>query len=102
MRVESILIIMYIIDMKQDKELKLMAVFWDYPRFRDEKFLRQYLDKKRGQSAYYWIMNRFLQYGRVVDTFHFFDIKEISDNLGTMQLPEYALQKWQRMVEVYG
>jgi hypothetical protein len=93
---------MYIMDMNQDKQLKLMAVFWDYPRFRDEIFLKHYLEEKKGQSAYYWVMNRFLQYGRVVDTFHFFKIQEIADNLGTLQLPEFALKKWTRMVEVYG
>ncbi len=71
-----------------------MDVFWDYPKFRDG-------DKKE-QSAYYWVMNRFLQYGRVVDTFSFFDIKEISTELGNMQLPEYALKKWKRLIEVLG
>ncbi len=78
-----------------------MAVFWDYPKFRDETHLRQYIKDKKGQSAYYWVMNRFLQYGRVVDTFSFFDIKEISTELGNMQLPEYALKKWKRLIEVY-
>jgi hypothetical protein len=88
--------------MKQGKKLELMAVFWDYPKFRDETFLRNYLEEKKGKSGYFWVMNRFLQYGRVVDTFSMFNIKEIAENLDRLKLPEYALKKWKRMIEVYG
>jgi hypothetical protein len=89
-------------DVERSKTPKLMAVFWDYPKFRDENHLRQFINDKKGKSAYYWIMNRFLQYGRVVDTFLFFDVKEISKNLDKMQLSEYAAKKWKRLIEVYG
>jgi len=82
--------------------LNLMAVFWDYAKFREEKYLRQFLKDKKGKSAYYWVMNRFLEYGRVVDTFAFFDIKEISENLSKLMLSSQSLKKWKRMIEVYG
>ena len=82
--------------------MNLMAVFWDYAKFREEKYLRQFLKDKKGKSAYYWIMNRFLEYGRVVDTFSFFDIKEISENLFKLMLSSQSLKKWKRMIEVYG
>jgi hypothetical protein len=86
----------------EGRTLNLMAVFWDYAKFREEKYLRQFLEDKKGKSAYYWIMTRFLEYGRVVDTFSFFDIKEISENLSKLMLSSHALKKWNRMIEVYG
>jgi hypothetical protein len=87
---------------KEGNKLKLMAVFWDYTKFREEKYLRQFLKDKKGKSAYYWVMNRFLEYGRVVDTFSFFNIHEISKNLSKLKLSAHALKKWKRMIEVYG
>lgn len=86
----------------EGRTLNLMAVFWDYAKFREEKYLRQFLKDKKEKSAYYWIMNRFLEYGRVVDTFSFFDIKEISENLSKLMLSPQSLKKWKRMIEVYG
>jgi hypothetical protein len=86
----------------REKSKKLMAVFWDYPKFREEKYLRQFLKDKKGKSAYYWVMNRFLEYGRVVDTFSFFNIDEISENLSKLKLSAHAFKKWKRMIEVYG
>jgi hypothetical protein len=82
--------------------MELMAVFWDYPKFADEDYLREYLEEKKGENVYYWVMNRFLEYGRVVDTFSFFSIEEISENLDKLKLSKYAVKKWKRMIEVYG
>lgn len=81
--------------------LKLNAVFWDLPKFKDESYLRNFLKEQKGKIPYYWAMTRFLIYGRIVDTFKFFDIKEINENLGKLQLPEPTLKRWKRMVEVY-
>ena len=77
--------------MEKRKGLLLMAVFWDYPKFRDENYLRHFLNEKKGTSAYYWVMNRFLERGRVIDTFELFDIKEISESLPKLKLSPHAL-----------
>lgn len=79
-----------------------MAVFWDYPKFRDENYLKQFLNEKKGKSAYQWIMTRFLEYGRIIDTFSLFTIKEISENLSELKLTPHSLKRWKRMIEVYG
>lgn len=88
--------------MRRQDKIELEAVFWDYPEFRDQNYLRQYLKNKNGKSGYYWVMNRFLEYGRVVDTFSVFDIHEIAESLSKLKLSIHALKKWKRMVEVYG
>jgi hypothetical protein len=83
----------------------LKSVFWDYPQFTDEGYLRQVLEECRAKSDlrfYLWIMRRFLEYGRVVDTLQFFSIDEIAKHLGTIRLRKYTAKKWRRMVEVYG
>ncbi len=59
------------------QEILLDAVFWDYPKFRDETFLRDYLERNRDNSGYRWVLARFLERGRVVDTLKFFTIQEI-------------------------
>jgi hypothetical protein len=82
--------------------LRKMAVFWDYPKFTDEDYLREYLEDKKDENAYYWVMNRFLEHGRVVDAFSFFSIEGISKNINKLKLSKCALKKWQRMIEVYG
>jgi hypothetical protein len=82
--------------------MNLNAVFWDLPKFKDENYLRKFLKEQKGKVPYYWAMKRFLQYGRIVDTFDFFDIKEISENLDKFQLTEYTLKMWKRMGEVFG
>lgn len=88
--------------MKHEKKLELAAVFWDYPEFNDETYLRQYLREKRGKSGYYWAMGRFLEYGRVIDTFALFDLHEIMGSLSQLKLSAPASKKWKRLIEVYG
>jgi hypothetical protein len=82
--------------------MNLNAVFWDLPKFKDEDYLRRFLKEQKGKVPYYWAMTRFLIYGRIVDTFEFFDIKEITENLDKLQLPEPTLKRWKRMGEVFG
>jgi hypothetical protein len=95
--------IMYITNnMKKRKKLLLMAVFWDLPKFRDEDYLRGFLEEQKGKVPYQWAMARFLERGRVIDTFALFNIKEISEYLPKLQLSTHALTKWKRMIEVYG
>lgn len=82
--------------------MKLQAVFWDYPQFQDEAELRTFLQKNKQGQAYYWVMSRFLEHGRVVDTFSFFSLKEIATHLSKLKLSRYNQQKWQRLLQVYG
>ena len=81
--------------------MKLQAVFWDYPKFLDEKYLSEFIQTNKDTDIYLWIMNRFLEHGRVIDTFHFFKTNEISSNLQKLKLTDYSLKKWTRLIEVY-
>lgn len=80
----------------------LKAAFWDYPQFTEEATLRSCLLERKNTSLYFWLMVRFLEYARVVDTFKFFPIDEIAGRLPKLKLRPYTLKKWTRMVEVYG
>jgi hypothetical protein len=82
--------------------MNLNAVFWDLPKFKDESYLRNFLKEEKGETPYYWAMTRFLKYGRIVDTFEFFDIEEISQKLDELLLPENIYKQWKRMGEVFG
>lgn len=82
----------------------LKAVFWDYPQFAEEKYLNQALEKARGQGdreAYFWLMRKFLENARVVDTLRFFSIDEIAEHMQNLHLSLYNRKKWQRLIEVY-
>ena len=80
----------------------LKAVFWDYPELADKDGLEARLSKEAASDAYYWIMTRFLEYGRVVDTLHYFKIEEIAQSLMKLRLTPYTSRKWKRLIEVYG
>jgi antitoxin VapB len=80
----------------------LKAAFWDYPQFTDEAMLRSCLVERKNTSFYFWLMVRFLEYARVVDTLKFFAIDEIAGQLSELKLRPYTRKKWKRMVEVYG
>jgi hypothetical protein len=87
--------------MKKREKLLLMAVFWDLPKFRDEEYLRRFLEEQEGKIPYQWAMTRFLEYGRVIDTFALFNKREISEYLPRLQLTPQAQKKWKRLLEVY-
>ena len=59
----------------------LKAVFWDYPQFTDRKNLKSTLRKSQGSSKYLWLLGRFLEHGRAVDVFSYFNVGEIGRNL---------------------
>jgi hypothetical protein len=80
----------------------LKAAFWDYPQFTEEAALRSCLQERRDTSLYFWLMRRFLEYARVVDTLKFFAIDEIAGQLSKLKLRPYTRKKWTRMVEIYG
>ena len=78
----------------------LKAVFWDYPEYTDaDKILEKI---KVGNGMRNWILSRFLEYGRVIDTFKFFNISEISSEINKLRLRDFTRKKWIRMIEVYG
>ncbi|OGW25938.1 MAG: hypothetical protein A2X59_12290 [Nitrospirae bacterium GWC2_42_7] len=79
----------------------LKAVFWDYPQFTDKEKIEKILQDNKDTSVYLWVLKRFLEYGRVVDTLSFFNIEEISEKLPKLNLSAYAGRKWKRLVEVY-
>lgn len=81
--------------------MKLQAVFWDYPEFIDEKYLSEFIRNNKNTDIYLWIMNRFLEHGRVIDTLHFFSIPEIAANLPKLKLTDYTIKKWNRLIHVY-
>ena len=81
----------------------LNAVFWDYPRFTDPENLHSFIKKNRDSSnVYIWILGRFLEHARVVDTFQYFTLSEISSHFHKLRLTAYTKKKWTRILEVYG
>lgn len=80
----------------------LKAIFWDYPEFANENNLKKYLHENNGKSGYLWVLKRFLEHGRVVDTLTYFNINEILELLPTLKLSPYTTKKYKRIIEVYG
>ncbi len=79
----------------------LKAVFWDYPEFTDSDTIRQHLTDSENGRIRRWILARFLEHARVVDTLDFFCLSDISQELPKLKLKPYTYRKWQRIVEVY-
>ena len=82
----------------------LKGVFWEYPQFAKEEVISQTLERARRQrdvELVRWMMRKFLEYGRAVDTLRFFSIEEIAEHLRELRLSPYTRKKWQRLVEVY-
>lgn len=80
----------------------LKAVFWDYPELTNPEKLKEILKNKRDQGLYTWILGRFMEYGRVVDTLEFFRIEEIEKAMDNLPLRFSTKKKWKRIMEVYG
>jgi hypothetical protein len=79
----------------------LKAVFWDYPQFTEEEALKSSLKDNKGTSFYLWIMSRFLEHGRVVDSLRFFKLQEIVEFLPKLKLTSPTIEKWKRLIEIY-
>lgn len=80
----------------------LKAVFWDYPDFTNSEKLRILIKDNRNRDIYLWVLYRFLEYGRAIDTFKYFKISEISKDIDKLKLRPYTRKKWNRLIEVYG
>jgi hypothetical protein len=79
----------------------LKAVFWDYPEFTDETKLMELL-RIQNPDVVNWIMYRFLEHGRAIDTLKYFSIYDIKNNIDNIKLKQPTLNKWKRLIEVYG
>lgn len=80
----------------------LQAVFWDYPEFTNPDTIRRYLTEPGNERMYRWILKRFLEHGRVVDTLTFFRLETIAQELPRLRVTPYTNKKWNRILEVYG
>lgn len=80
----------------------LNAVFWDYPHLTCTDNIRQLIDNKGDEKICNWVLQRFLEHGRVVDTISFFSLQTISKELSKLRLTPYTYKKWSRILEVYG
>ena len=72
----------------------LNAVFWDYPKFTDSAYLREVIQKNKDKETRLWILKRFLEHGRIVDTWDYFSMTEIAKYLPELNLSTYAHKKW--------
>ncbi|MDT7907529.1 MAG: hypothetical protein RRA63_05710 [Candidatus Calescibacterium sp.] len=81
--------------------MNLKRVFWDYDEFQDENKLLKFLkENKHNESVYLWIMSRFLEYGRVVDTLKIFSLEEIEKNIDKLKISGRSKKKWKRILEL--
>ncbi|MBW2031467.1 MAG: hypothetical protein JRJ31_20605 [Deltaproteobacteria bacterium] len=79
----------------------LKAIFWDYPEFANAETVRKIVELGWEDSGYRWMLRRFLEYGRAVDTMSFFSIEEISRAVQSLRLTPYTKKKWRRLIEIY-
>ena len=79
----------------------LNAVFWDYPEFTDPDTIRRHLLEQGNHRLHRWLLKRFLEHGRVVDTLLYFPLDTISRELTRLKLTPYTYRKWKRIIEVY-
>jgi hypothetical protein len=79
----------------------LQVVFWDYPKFIDTNYLKDFIGKNKDNDSYFWAMQRFIEHGRVVDTLDYFNLSEIKKSLSTLKISHYNKKKWNRIIEVY-
>lgn len=79
----------------------LKAVFWDYPEFTHPENLEKLL-KESDEEVKDWILQRFMEHGRVVDTLNFFSVDIITEKITKLRLTPYTRRKWMRILEVYG
>ena len=79
----------------------LKAVFWDYPELVNDEYLKKILEEGNDEIRD-WILTRFMEHGRVVDTLRFFSLKIISERISRLRLTPYTKKKWSRILEVYG
>jgi hypothetical protein len=75
--------------MQKPETYILKAVFWDSPEFLNERKIRNVLIQGNDEIKK-WIMTRFLEYGRVIDSLSFFTIQEISNKINDLKLRDFT------------
>ena len=80
----------------------LKAIFWDYPEFTNPAHLKETIRKVQNEQMRLWFLKRFLEYGRVIDTWDYYSMEEISELFPVLRLSKSTSKKWKRMIEVYG
>ena len=78
----------------------LKAVFWDYPKFADKDYILSIINDNN-HFLKNWLLRRFLEYGRAVDTLGFFNINQIEGAMHSLRLRPFTRKKWNRLIEVY-
>jgi hypothetical protein len=71
----------------------LKAIFWDYPELTDPDEIRRILMDERSQRVRRWLLKRFLEHGRVMDTLLFFRLDTISNDLDLFSLQQVNLSE---------
>ncbi|MBZ0202850.1 MAG: hypothetical protein K8I03_07525 [Ignavibacteria bacterium] len=79
----------------------LKSVFWDYPDLNSEESVHNIINSGNSDKLK-WVLSRFLEHGRVIDTLTFFNIKDISKSINELKLKKGTREKWNRLIEVYG
>jgi len=79
----------------------LKAIFWDYPQFTNARFLLKTLRNYKNKGIYNWILARFLEHGRAVDTFRYFSPDELKEKIDAVKISTYNRRKWKRLIEIY-
>lgn len=80
---------------------RLESVFWDHPEFTSEEAVRAFLERNADGPDRVWMLARFLEHGRFVDTVLFFSLREIRDSLPLLRLSPDVRRKWNRFLEIY-
>lgn len=78
----------------------LKIVFWDYPELTVERNLIGFM-KTNKAPVLNWVLYRFLEYGRAIDTLKYFKISEVKKNINQLKLRPSTKEKWHRLIEVY-
>jgi len=78
----------------------LKAVFWDYPDFINPEKIKLLISQNNNIKP--WLLTRFLEHGRAIDTLEYFNVNEIKILLKDLRLRDFTRKKWNRLVEVYG
>ena len=79
----------------------LNAVFCDYPLFTDARFHLRTLQGNKNKGIRNWILARFLEHGRAVDTFRYFSLDELKEKIDVVKISTYNHRKWKRLIEIY-
>lgn len=79
----------------------LQAVFWDYPELTNWETLRQVVQDNESPAKRQWMLQRFLEHGRVIDTLNLFPLNVIMQEFSKLKLRPYTFRKWARIIEVY-